>query len=426
MATVFISHATEDRPFIDREIVGSLGSHGVETWYAKEDIQGSEEWDRCILEGLRSSDWFLLVMSPRSAQSKWVKAEVDWAVKNRWERFIPVLMEDCDPESFHLWLARLQYVDFTRDKDEARRNLLAIKGLAETSVPLANRGLGGGTGGGTGGRPGLIVAAVLATLIGAAAVYLVPSGDREETPAGRQTGPGQTAAANRKQIPPLHAREVLDIAYNDVPAGMSRAGGELALVFEVLGRHAGQEGFAQLRNGDPLASKVDDYLVYAAPLRPGFLYICQVDSNGQLEWLFPKNGCSPVSSGSNPVAAGQDIYAPSLETGRALYLDEVTGFEHLYAVFSAVRWEGLEKALERAKARPAPDPGAVAAGDGAPAGVVQQPLALELRGVEGTRPIRTPLTITHNGGTRSITLNGQVLEGKQGILIVERVIRHVR
>jgi hypothetical protein len=79
MPRVFISHATADRDFVEREIIPLLQGHGVETWYARDDVAAAEEWERTILKGLRSCDYFLVVMSPQSARSRWVKREVDWA-----------------------------------------------------------------------------------------------------------------------------------------------------------------------------------------------------------------------------------------------------------------------------------------------------------------------------------------------------------
>jgi formylglycine-generating enzyme required for sulfatase activity len=131
MPTVFVSHSSQDRDFVEREIVRPLQQRGVEVWYARDSIQTADQWERCILKGLEGSEWFLVVMSPRAAASRWVKAEVDWAVNHRREpgRIVPVLMEECSLEKFHLFLPQLQHIDFTDGPDEARRKLLAVWGL---------------------------------------------------------------------------------------------------------------------------------------------------------------------------------------------------------------------------------------------------------------------------------------------------------
>jgi formylglycine-generating enzyme required for sulfatase activity len=126
MPRVFISHATADRDFIEREIIPLLQRNGVETWYARDDIGAADEWERTILQGLRSCDYFLVVMSPQSARSRWVKREVDWAFHKGEKPVVPVLLADCDSDDFHIGLAGIQHVDYRHDLETARSRLLAF------------------------------------------------------------------------------------------------------------------------------------------------------------------------------------------------------------------------------------------------------------------------------------------------------------
>src|SRR5260370_23803170 len=82
-ARVFISHSAKDHEFVAKEIDSFLTNHGVETWFAEDEIRTADRWERAILQGLKACDWFLVVMSPRSAESDWVRNEVTWAFKNR-------------------------------------------------------------------------------------------------------------------------------------------------------------------------------------------------------------------------------------------------------------------------------------------------------------------------------------------------------
>lgn len=133
MTKVFISHASEDAPFIERRLLPLFKSNGIEAWYAKDSIHTADEWEASIRKGMEACDWFLLVMSPHSAASEWVKAEVAWAIGKRWPKIIPVLVEDCEPERFHLWIPRLQHLDFRPESDgtEAGRKLLDVEGLID-------------------------------------------------------------------------------------------------------------------------------------------------------------------------------------------------------------------------------------------------------------------------------------------------------
>jgi hypothetical protein len=108
MSRVFISHSTRDRAFVEDILVPALHSYGLETWYSKNDIQAADRWERSILNGLESCDWFLIVLSPNSAKSDWVADELHWAMSNRHGRIVPVMIEACNPYDFHIRLPRLQ------------------------------------------------------------------------------------------------------------------------------------------------------------------------------------------------------------------------------------------------------------------------------------------------------------------------------
>jgi hypothetical protein len=127
MSRWFISHASLDRAFVENELLGLFKALGQEAWYAREDIIAPVDWERAIMAGLELSDWFVLVMSPRSAASEWVKREVaEWATRHRLERIIPLVIEPCDPAAFHEHLPRVQYVDFSADTTRGRNQLIAL------------------------------------------------------------------------------------------------------------------------------------------------------------------------------------------------------------------------------------------------------------------------------------------------------------
>jgi hypothetical protein len=130
---VFVSHSVIDHEFVQKEIVSFLQSQGVDTWFAEDEIQAAERWEHSIRRGLEACDWFVVVMSPRSAKSKWVKAEVSWAIDKREGRIIPILMQDCDNLDFHLHMPLLQHIDFRANLNEARRKLLVALRVAPGS-----------------------------------------------------------------------------------------------------------------------------------------------------------------------------------------------------------------------------------------------------------------------------------------------------
>jgi hypothetical protein len=132
--TVFVSHATQDWKWVDREIVRLLKAHGIAPWYSTESIRTASHWEREILRGLESCDWFLLVISPRAATSEWVKDELNWAIHNRPTRIVPVMMEQCDLWAFHIRLPRIEHVDFSNDIEAAKGRLVARFERSERSA----------------------------------------------------------------------------------------------------------------------------------------------------------------------------------------------------------------------------------------------------------------------------------------------------
>ena len=135
MTKVFISHSTPDRGKVERYIIDLLRSKGIETWYAKENIQTAEEWERSIVQGLKDCDWFLVALTPNAANSKWVRREVHWALERRPGKVIPVLLEHCDPVDLNLGLHGIQYVDLTDSINTGQARLLSVWGI-DFETPL--------------------------------------------------------------------------------------------------------------------------------------------------------------------------------------------------------------------------------------------------------------------------------------------------
>lgn len=121
---VFISHAVEDLPLVEQEIVPVLADCGAKTWYCREDPLTADEFERRLVEGLFDCDWFVLVLSCFSTDSERVKDQVDWALHQRWETFVPVLGSECQPTALHPDLANISCIDFRSPSIKARQELL--------------------------------------------------------------------------------------------------------------------------------------------------------------------------------------------------------------------------------------------------------------------------------------------------------------
>ena len=76
---VFLSHSDHDREFVTL-LARILRNHGIPAWYSRTDIVGGLRWHDEIGGALNRCDWFVLVLSPYSVTSRWVKSELMFAL----------------------------------------------------------------------------------------------------------------------------------------------------------------------------------------------------------------------------------------------------------------------------------------------------------------------------------------------------------
>jgi hypothetical protein len=71
----FISYAFKDQAFADH-LYADLQNKGVRCWFAPHDVQGGRKLHEQIDEAIRLHDKLLLILSPHSMESEWVKTEI--------------------------------------------------------------------------------------------------------------------------------------------------------------------------------------------------------------------------------------------------------------------------------------------------------------------------------------------------------------
>jgi hypothetical protein len=129
-AEAFLSHSSHDAEFV-AELAATLRRHGVPVWYSATNILGAQQWHDEIGAALRRCDWFLLVLSPDSVDSMWVKRELAFALQQpRFEnRIVPIIHQDCDFERLSWVLPAFQMVDFRRNPDHGYASLFRLWGM---------------------------------------------------------------------------------------------------------------------------------------------------------------------------------------------------------------------------------------------------------------------------------------------------------
>jgi hypothetical protein len=121
---VFLSHSSIDRPFVDR-LAFDLERVNVGVWYDKWEIRVGDSLIEKISQGIESSDYLAIVLSPDSVKSEWVKREVNAALIRELEEkevvILPILITDCE---IPILLREKKYADFRKSYEDGFEELL--------------------------------------------------------------------------------------------------------------------------------------------------------------------------------------------------------------------------------------------------------------------------------------------------------------
>jgi formylglycine-generating enzyme required for sulfatase activity len=139
MTQVFISYSRKDTEFVER-LAADLQSTGLEVWYDLSGLEGGTRWGSEIQAAIEQSQYFLVVLSPNSLESKWVQREFLYA-EGRNLKVIPLQYLPC---TLPMWLLDLMVIDLQgRNYDRNFERLVkalgvqpgAVKQLVEVEKP---------------------------------------------------------------------------------------------------------------------------------------------------------------------------------------------------------------------------------------------------------------------------------------------------
>jgi hypothetical protein len=110
----FISYSREDAN-LQRRIIAELRGRGIHVWVDIENlIPGSPAWEREIERSIRGATGVIVLLSPDSHDSEWVRREISFAEQND-KRVFPVLIQGEEEDSIPLRLSNHQRVDLRRN-----------------------------------------------------------------------------------------------------------------------------------------------------------------------------------------------------------------------------------------------------------------------------------------------------------------------
>ncbi|MEH1866107.1 MAG: toll/interleukin-1 receptor domain-containing protein [Nostoc sp.] len=126
----FLSHSSQDQEFVSK-LADVLRHHHIPVWYSKTNILGAQQWHDEIGNALKRCDWFLVVLSPKSVDSMWVKRELIFALQqNRFDnKIVPIIYQPCNYEQLSWVLSSFQMINFQGSFEDGCRDVLRLWGM---------------------------------------------------------------------------------------------------------------------------------------------------------------------------------------------------------------------------------------------------------------------------------------------------------
>ena len=97
MVRVFVSYSSRDRGFVE-QLVHDLQENGINPWYDRWEMLPGDSLMQKIGDAILENEYLVVVLSPNSAESEWVKRELGLALtrefRERRVQVIPALLQD--------------------------------------------------------------------------------------------------------------------------------------------------------------------------------------------------------------------------------------------------------------------------------------------------------------------------------------------
>lgn len=122
---IFIAHSSKDKPFVLR-LANDLKTVAAHVWVDKWELRVGDLLKPKIKKDIHENDFFAIVLSPNSVESKWVEFELSEALIKELSKekvfVLPILFKDCKiPQSIN---DKKIYADFRKMYDKGLLDLL--------------------------------------------------------------------------------------------------------------------------------------------------------------------------------------------------------------------------------------------------------------------------------------------------------------
>lgn len=132
-----MSHADADSGLAAR-VSNALENNGLEVWNPDRELFFGDNWGREVARALEESDAMVVLVTPATASSRWVKLAIGYALgaKNFSNRLIPVVVGDHDhsPINGMPWIVRKMPRFNLEDSDADQPNVESIANAIRAQV----------------------------------------------------------------------------------------------------------------------------------------------------------------------------------------------------------------------------------------------------------------------------------------------------
>ena len=115
---IFISYSRKDTTEFADELVAGLEVAGFDPFLDREDIAAGEDWEQRLGNLIEQADTIVFVISPEALRSKRCEWEIDKTLALS-KRLLPVIFKTVSIDDIPEPLRRLQFVDFSKDRESA-------------------------------------------------------------------------------------------------------------------------------------------------------------------------------------------------------------------------------------------------------------------------------------------------------------------
>lgn len=103
---IFISHCSEDDEIV-KHLRESMEIQRLDTWVDSNKMRGGDKLEKKIIDAIDTARAFIVVLSPKTINSKWVRKEIKYALEVRKQRekfpIIPVMLEGFEEDALDLY-----------------------------------------------------------------------------------------------------------------------------------------------------------------------------------------------------------------------------------------------------------------------------------------------------------------------------------